>query len=165
AWYNDGVAAGVGERAEKRSRVGVESVDFSVLNIADQQGVAELSKMGGGTNNSPRINQWPGARGVSRKMVGSEQIAIHIKHIHYAAKGRAKEGAERDIKFAILVFDSEYAVPRILCGDVWIGERAQGIEVVTIDVYMVKRDIRRIKNVLALTVLAHGQAAVESSYR
>ena len=78
AGYYDWVVVRIGERAEKGSSVRVKRVDFAVFDIADQEGVAELTEMGRGAGDSPRVDERPGSWSVRGKMVWGKQVAVRM---------------------------------------------------------------------------------------
>src|SRR5690348_6245716 len=66
---DDRLTLGIGQRAEQREGVSVKGIDLPVLNIADQQRIAELAKMAWRKSNRPRIDQGTLARSVGGEMM------------------------------------------------------------------------------------------------
>ena len=115
------IAIGMTDGAQKSSGLWIEGIDFSVLDIANQQRMAELAEVGQSANDRPGIRERSSIGRVGREMVWSQQMPIEIKHIHHSTEGRVKS-AKRDVELAIFIFDPEYIVSRILRRYVRIGE-------------------------------------------
>src|SRR5215831_19087340 len=66
------------ECSKKGASRWIECVDFSILDIANQESVTKLAKMVRRLDNSPGVYQRPATGSVSRKVIRRQQITFRI---------------------------------------------------------------------------------------
>src|SRR5437660_11313700 len=115
------------QRSKKGPGAWVESVDFSVLDVADQESIAKLAEIVRSLDDPPGVHKRARARRVSGKMIRGQQIAVSIKDVHHASE-RGREAAEGDVELAVLILNLERSVSEVLTRNGWCWERAKRIE-------------------------------------